>query len=180
MNKVYIVEHFLSQQEIDLINMFLKTGQAKVDVSGYSPYKTYATNGDENLINCFNIIYIRMKNLIEKSFNCILHEEGLSSVTELNVGDSMPLHLDHGSALNKSVGLKTGSGHPTRDISSVLYHNDNYIGGEICFPNQNIILKPKPGTFIYFPAQEDFPHEVKTITEGIRWCSTNFWCIKKD
>ena len=180
MNKVYIVECFLSQQEINLINNFLQINQAEIDASGYSPYKTYTANGDESLIDCFNGIYLRMKNLIQESFNCTLHDEGLSSVIELNVGDSMPLHLDHGAALNENVGLKTGSGHATRDISSVLYHNDNYVGGEICFPNQNIKLKPKPGTFIYFPAQEDFPHEVKTITEGIRWCSTNFWCIKKD
>lgn len=177
--KVYVVEEFLSKEELEIINSYLQNNESEKDSSGYSPFKTYTNNGDQNLSKCFDAIYTRVKEFIEKSFQCSVHDEGLSSVVELNVGDFMPLHLDHGSALNKSVGLKTGSGHPTRDISSVLYYNNNYTGGEICFPNQDLFIKPKPGTFICFPAEDNFPHEVKVITEGIRWCSTNFWCIKK-
>jgi hypothetical protein len=180
MNQVYIIENFLSKEETDLVNSYLEKNEPQSDPSGYSPYKNYTPTTDKNILNCFNNIYPRMKSYIENSFNCLVYDEGLASVVELNVGDSMPLHLDHGSAMNKSVGLKTGSGHPTRDISCVLYYNDNYVGGEICFPNQNIVLKPKAGTFIYFPAEDNFPHEVKTVTKGSRWFSTVFWCIKKD
>jgi len=178
MDKVYIVEDFLFQEEIKIINLFLEKTEAKSDDTGYSPFKTYTTNGNQQLISSFDEIYLRMKSFIEKSFDCIVYEEGLSSVIELTVGDFMSLHLDHGAATNEDVGFKTGSGNPTRDISSVLYYNNNYKGGEICFPNQDLFIKPKPGTFICFPAKDEFPHEVKVITEGTRWCSTNFWCIK--
>lgn len=178
--KVYVFENFLTKEEIDTIISFLKRNSAEKDSTGYSPFKTYTSNGDQEIIKCFLGIYPRMKSIIENSFRCSVYDEGLSSVIELNTGDYMPLHLDHGSALYEPVGLKTGSGHPTRDISSVLYHNDDYIGGEICFPNQELFIKPKPGTFICFPAKDEFPHEVKEIKEGKRWCSTNFWCIKRN
>lgn len=179
-DRVYISEFFLTDKEIDIIINFLNTNKSESDKTGYSPFKTYTSNGNTELIKCFDEIYPRIKSFIEKSFNCSVYDEGLSSVIELVPGDYMPLHLDHGSALNESVGLKTGSGHPTRDISSVLYYNDNYIGGEICFPNQNLFIKPKPGTFICFPAKDEFPHEVKKIENGKRWCSTNFWCTIKN
>jgi hypothetical protein len=56
-------------------------------------------------------------------------------------------------------------------FSLVAYLNDDYEGGEIHFPNQNITLKPKAGSLIIFPSQEPFIHEVKTITSGTRYMS---------
>ena len=56
-------------------------------------------------------------------------------------------------------------------FSLVAYLNDDYEGGEIHFPNQNVTLKPKAGSLIIFPSQEPFIHEVKTITSGTRYMS---------
>jgi hypothetical protein len=56
-------------------------------------------------------------------------------------------------------------------FSLVAYLNDDYEGGEIHFPNQNITIKPKAGSLIIFPSQEPFIHEVKTITSGTRYMS---------
>jgi hypothetical protein len=69
----------------------------------------------------------KIEKIIEDSFQCKVYDEGMTSIVELKTGDSMPVHLDHGSAANESVGLKTGAGHPTRDISSVLYYNDEQL-----------------------------------------------------
>jgi predicted 2-oxoglutarate/Fe(II)-dependent dioxygenase YbiX len=46
---------------------------------------------------------------------------------------------------------------------------DNYEGGEIHFPRQNITLKPKPGEIIYFPSCYTHVHEVKPVTKGERY-----------
>lgn len=181
MNKVYIIENFINKKDLKSIINYLNNNDVSVDESGYSPFGVYTGNvEDQDLSIAFHNNYTKAKALIERSFNCEVYDEGMTSVVELKKGDFMPLHLDHGSAQNKSVGLKTGAGHPTRDISSVLYYNNNYEGGEICFPNQNLIIKPKPGMFIFFPAKDEFPHEVKEIRNGFRWCSTAFWCIKKN
>jgi hypothetical protein len=179
-DKVYVIEDVLDEKNLEEIIFYLKNTPVTFDETGYSPYGVYAGGGSPILANLLEPNYSKIKNIIESSFNCNVYDEGVSSVVELKTGDSMPVHLDHGSSLNESVGLKTGAGHPTRDISSVLYYNDDYEGGEIYFPNQDLLIKPKPGMFICFPAKDEFPHQVREIKSGYRWCSTNFWCIKKD
>lgn len=180
MDKIYIVKNIIDQKDLNQIILYLKNTTVTIDESGYSPYGVYAGNGSPVLPQLLGKYYDALKKNIETSFNCTVYDEGLTSVIEMKTGDSMPVHLDHGSAQNESVGLKTGAGHPTRDISSVLYFNDDYEGGEIYFPNQDLLIKPEPGMFICFPAKDEFPHQVKKIKSGYRWCSTNFWCIKKD
>jgi hypothetical protein len=181
MDKVYIIEDLVEEQDLKSVISYLRNNQVSIDESGYSPFGVYTgNNGTQDLHIAFDNNYKKVKKIIEDSFQCKVYDEGMTSIVELKTGDSMPVHLDHGSAANKSVGLKTGAGHPTRDISSVLYYNDDYEGGEIYFPNQDLLIKPKPGMFICFPAKDEFPHQVKEIKSGYRWCSTAFWCIKKD
>jgi len=56
-------------------------------------------------------------------------------------------------------------------FSLVAYINDDYEGGEIHFPDQNITIKPKAGSLIIFPSQLPYIHEVKPIISGTRYMS---------
>jgi hypothetical protein len=60
--------------------------------------------------------------------------------------------------------------------ASVLYFNDDYSGGELSFPLLNISIRPKARELILF-SQEDkeYLHEVKIITDGIRYSSATWW-----
>ena len=69
--------------------------------------------------------------------------------------------------------------YPENDIASLIYINDNYEGGEIYFPNQNIAIKPKEGQAIFFPGDKEYLHGVTTITAGERFTSPAFWQVKK-
>ncbi len=73
--------------------------------------------------------------------------------------------------------LESGEKHPYfwRDFGCVWYLNDDYEGGEIYFPKQNIELKPKPNTLVFFPGTTEYLHGVKPITNGIRYTLTSFW-----
>jgi hypothetical protein len=66
-----------------------------------------------------------------------------------------------------------------RNFGCVYYLNDDYDGGEIYFPNQNIELKPKPNTLVFFPGTLEFLHGVKPITNGVRYTLTSFWTYDK-
>jgi hypothetical protein len=63
-------------------------------------------------------------------------------------------------------------------FSLVAYINDDYEGGEIHFPNQNITIKPKAGSMIMFPSQLPYLHEVKPIISGTRYMSPSHVYIK--
>jgi hypothetical protein len=61
------------------------------------------------------------------------------------------------------------------DFSGLLYLNDDYNGGEIVFPNQNLSLKPKPGTLIFFTGDMEFPHRVNEVLDGARYNLVSFF-----
>jgi Rps23 Pro-64 3,4-dihydroxylase Tpa1-like proline 4-hydroxylase len=61
------------------------------------------------------------------------------------------------------------------DISTLFYLNEDYVGGELHFPNQNKIIKPKAGTFIFFKGEESLMHEVKEVIEGNRNAFVGFF-----
>lgn len=101
-------------------------------------------------------------------------------ITVLKPGHLMPLHADKGYLSPEiDVNIKTHSGFASRDISSVFYWNDEYEGGEIVFPNQNIRIKPSSGMLIFFPSDNNFSHKVLPVVSGIRYVSTSFWCVKE-
>lgn len=56
-----------------------------------------------------------------------------------------------------------------RDISLLLYLNDEYQGGEIEFTQLQITIKPKKGMLIAFPSYIEFEHKVHPVTSGTRY-----------
>ncbi len=55
------------------------------------------------------------------------------------------------------------------DISANIYINDDYEGGELCFPEYDIQIKHTPGQLVWFPGGHEFIHSVNHITKGTRW-----------
>lgn len=56
-----------------------------------------------------------------------------------------------------------------RTVSSILYLNDNYTGGEIEFPRFNLRIKPEANSMLLFPSTYVYNHEVHRITSGTRY-----------
>lgn len=71
------------------------------------------------------------------------------------VGGFLPAHQDLGIS--------------SRVLSSVMYLNDDYDGGEIEFVNSNIKIKPPAGSVIFFPSNYLYVHEVHPILSGFRY-----------
>jgi hypothetical protein len=56
-----------------------------------------------------------------------------------------------------------------------LYLNDNFQGGLLKFPNQNIEIKPQVGMLAVFDGGFNNMHEVTLITKGVRYTIGSFW-----
>lgn len=84
-------------------------------------------------------------------------EQKYFCIRRYDVGSVMFPHEDYGVPLRpKYTGL--------------LYFNDNYEGGELAFPKENISIKPKAGSIIIFPSF--FVHEVKLLKNGTRYLTS--------
>lgn len=63
--------------------------------------------------------------------------------------------------------------HPV--VSGVFYLNSNYSGGEILFPNQNLLIKPEAGSLVIFPSIQPYIHVPQSVTKGTKYMVTIFW-----
>jgi hypothetical protein len=79
-------------------------------------------------------------------------------LTVWDVGAGAQLHIDHDM--------------PFVQLTSVLYFNDEFEGGEIYFPEFDFSYKPKMGSAIFFPSftkESPYEHGVTEITSGRRY-----------
>ena len=60
-------------------------------------------------------------------------------------------------------------------IAVLLYPNDDYTGGEITFPEYDITFKPKPGSFIMFPGNNNYAHIVNQVKSGVRYTMPSWY-----
>jgi Rps23 Pro-64 3,4-dihydroxylase Tpa1-like proline 4-hydroxylase len=66
-----------------------------------------------------------------------------------------------------------------RDVTILLYLNDDYEGGELELPDWGCTFKPKAGTLIAFPSYIEFRHRVHPVTKGKRYTLVS-WIATKD
>jgi hypothetical protein len=60
-------------------------------------------------------------------------------------------------------------------IASLLYFNDDYTGGDLYFPNQQIKISPQKKSLYIFEGGGDNMHGVKKIVNGYRYVLVAFW-----
>lgn len=65
---------------------------------------------------------------------------------------------------------------PSIRYAAILYINDDYKDGELFFKNMlGSDLRPKPGTLLIFPGNEEYEHGVRHVGEGpIRYVTVGF------
>jgi hypothetical protein len=77
-------------------------------------------------------------------------------------GLAMPPHADNAYPDGKPHELAH------RDLSGVLYLNDGFEGGELYLTAQDVLVKPKAGTFISMTGGFHHEHGVVRVERGLR------------
>ena len=84
-----------------------------------------------------------------------LHQEGYSML-KYSTGQEYKAHSDGG----------TGMG---RAVSSIVYLNDDYEGGEVEFVNFGLKIKPQAGMMLLFPSTYPYAHIAHPVTSGTKY-----------
>lgn len=152
------VPYIFGKQKI-ISNSFMKGGKV------YSLTESLKEKNDK-----LENIYITLKDTIESASQHYAKENDIYigtlsplSIGKYNTGSYMGPHCD------------TYSEHSNATISVVLYLNDDYDGGELHFPNQDVKIKPEAGSIIVFPSRPPYMHASLEITKGIKYISPGFW-----
>jgi len=81
-------------------------------------------------------------------------------------GDS---HIAHADNEQRKRGRWVPNHTPQRDYTGLAYLNDNFTGGELVFPDREVVIIPKPGLLVGFPSNHKFVHAVPKVRSGKRY-----------
>ncbi len=56
-----------------------------------------------------------------------------------------------------------------RDLSLLLYLNEDYTGGGLSFVNFNFHFRPRTGDLLVFPSDNRYEHRAEKVTSGLRY-----------
>jgi len=94
-----------------------------------------------------------------------------------SAGAQTDLHSDAETLVTDKDGNNTWVKAVDRDISIVLYLNDDYSGGDLVFPGQAIAVQPRQGMLVAFPSTHHFVHQEQPIAAGQRLVLVNWFSV---
>jgi hypothetical protein len=138
--------------------------------AGFSEPALYGEfNSEENLLVIeLGAIYRRVRNVLEEHFGTDMDMVN-ATYQKLITGASNHLHSDS-SQLDGSPWQKDGSPEEL-EWSALLYLNnygEDFTGGSILFPKQNVEIFPRKGQLVFFRGDLDHIHEVLKVESGER------------
>lgn len=174
-SQVFYIENFINIKNLTIINNWTKNNTPEKDPSGNTPFEHFSPfkSDDVEIRKIFDKLQIKLYKTIKTKFLISVYQENIANIMIYKTGDFLPEHIDN---MNEQK-ILTPTGYASRDISSTIYFNDNYLGGEIFFPKQDLKIKPSAGSVVMFPSHDSYPHLVFPVLSGVRYSATNFWCI---
>ncbi len=158
---------FISEQERSLIIEFVDKypeveNHAKDDscVNYYS--SDYIFRENEFVYGILFSISERVRIAAEEMFGLSL-DSCIPNLFKTQVGHKPEEHADN---VNMDGSFKEGCSNFV--VSSVVYFNDDFLGGELVFPKLSISYKPIAGSCVLFPSGIDYSHYVNNVKNGYR------------
>jgi hypothetical protein len=186
--KLLSIENFLSKEQLDIFfDIINGTSQEDWEVEYYANLskfciEKFGRSDVDNLVaegkfeitqnwkdKNFNILKQPITKVLYNALNSMvidsdseLHLSGFATIQRMQEGVELKAHTDQHTD-------------PSIKYATILYLNDDYADGELFFPNLDIQLKPKAGTLVFFPGDEEYTHGVKHVGQGaIRYVLVGF------
>lgn len=190
-DNIVALENFMTEYEILYLNNFIRSNESwdvtethynengtVIYDSGYwaNRVATYPTveKADPKVPKIIQGMVDRLKVEVDKFFSVDASPTSPAMVRWLPGQLQMP-HADK--ELHDGPDAGKPNDFPYYDIAGLFYINDDYEGGELYFPGQDIKFKPKAGAAYFFPGDMNYIHGVTEIKSGIRYTVPFFWTV---
>ncbi|CAB5218279.1 Oxoglutarate/iron-dependent dioxygenase [uncultured Caudovirales phage] len=147
------IEHFKLDENIWVIPDFFKQVEVKRAMAEIAMYEDAdATHESPSMTPHYPVkegyqLGKRINALFDNKYNVVTS----GAYSHLNVGHEHKIHWD---SMNGATHLQWGA---------VVYINDDYEGGEIYYPELDLVYKPKSGDVVLHPADYVYRHGVKEV-----------------
>jgi predicted 2-oxoglutarate/Fe(II)-dependent dioxygenase YbiX len=65
-----------------------------------------------------------------------------------------------------------------RDLSLLIYLNDDFTGGGLTFTHFNFHFRPEPGDLLVFPSDNRYVHQAEKVESGVRYVIVSWAALK--
>ena len=108
-------------------------------------------------------------NVVNPFYGFNVEQYSWPSLLKYEIGGHYKEHIDADQEVKVGTGEIVYKKVSERDLSLILFLNDDYEGGDLVFVDQNIKIKPEPGLLVTFPSTYNYPHKVEPVTKGTRY-----------
>lgn len=160
--------------------------EKKIDLSVFDPKESNRTGGKEWVVNkevrdtqlvdmgpiqpkIIDLFKSTVKEIINPFYGIQIYESEIPQILSYSVGGHYLPHIDGESLWQTPNGELIWKKSVDRDISIVMYLNDDYEGGDFVFPDLKVRIRPEPGMLVCFPSNHHYKHGVEPVTKGKRY-----------
>lgn len=179
-NDIVIIENFLTEEESSILNELVRNvAEDRWDWKGDHEFgelspdfqrKTLFMKSSEEYRNK----YMPILGAIQERAISAFHAEFPGQATAFTFLDTIIRTFDHGLTLHAD-GSELNSNRVTHGF--VAYLNDDFVGGEVYYPNLGISLKPIKNSLVIHPGTLEYLHGVTDVTSGVRF-NLAFFALK--
>lgn len=194
LSNILIRENVITKEGIDFLLDHMKKS-SKEDLSVFDPDKsnekrstewiTDKTYRDTQLCSIEPVlsqVEDLMRNIVQNIINPFyefeIRDSEIPQLLHYGVGGHYLPHIDGYAEWVNPDGTKVWRKSVDRDLSFVLYLNNDFEGGDFVFPKLNVKITPKPGMMIAFPSTPFYLHGVEPVTKGTRYCIVTWMTVK--
>lgn len=189
-NNIKVINNFIDLVDLKIIQNFLPTinewmdaGENQYDENGVCIYDASYWSNRQCSGDILQRINVEVYNIVDKYIHKMkLFLENEFKV-ELSTRPPVIIKWKPGMEQQPHADKQTNDGKPnpfpTYDINSLFYYNDEFEGGELYYPEHDMIIKPKPGLAVAHPGDIFYLHGVKKIISGLRYTTPSFYTITK-
>ena len=119
-----------------------------------------------------------VRNIINPFYGIEVWDSEVPQFLRYGIGGHYAPHIDGRSIWIAPNGDKIWRKSTDRDLSLVLFLNDDFEGGNFVFPDLHIQVKPKPGLLVVFPSDQNYLHGVNPVINGERFSIVTWARVK--
>lgn len=195
LSNILIMENVISQEGLKHIMDYVKNNKAE-DLSVFDAKKSNETKKtewkidkevrDTKVVNLnqemFQNIFELYKNIVTNIINPYYEFEILDSeipqLLKYEPGGFYKPHIDGESLWTELNGDVVWRKSTDRDLSTLIYLNDDFEGGDFYFPDLKLRIRPEPGLLVCFPSTHHYLHTAEPVVSGERYCIVNWMRVK--
>lgn len=182
---ILIRPNVINEQGVQEILNHVRSSDA-ADLSVFDPNKSNETGGIEWIVDkkmrdtqfvdyepikekIIDLFRNTVKEVINPFYGIEISESEMPQMLSYGIGGHYKPHIDGESLWRTPDGEMIWKKSIDRDLSIVMFLNDDFEGGDFVFPELKVRVRPEPGMMVCFPSNHYYRHGVEPVTKGKRY-----------